>query len=206
VKADAAAQESYKRDFPMLLRRLIADAPPYLLPCVLFEDEARFGRISTLRTCWAPPGIRPRVGYQQVREYRDAVLAVSPWEGHISALVVAGGGADHHVMNSFLAETHARFPLQYCIMFLDGAGAHISHELVVPEDMHVELLPPYSPELNPVEPVWDYIRDHYFGNRVFPTIDLVGARLCQAFRDLDADPGLVQSITGFDWIKAATLT
>jgi len=202
VKANPAAQEAFKREFPTLVRSLIADAPPHLRPCVLFEDEARFGRISTVRTCWAPPGVRPRVGHQQVREYRDGLLAVNPWEGRISALVVAGG-VDHNVMNSLLTETMIRFPRRYCILFLNGSGVHICGDLVVPQDMHVEFLPPYSPELNPVEPLWDYVRKHYFANRVFPTIERVGTRLCRAFRDLDANPRLVQSITGFDWIKAA---
>jgi transposase len=205
VKANPAAQESYKRKFPALVRRLIAHAPPHVRPCVAFEDEARFGRISVIRTCWAPPGVRPLVGHQQVREYRDALLAASPWEGRISGLVVTGG-VDHHVMEAFLNETKARFPQQYCILFLNGSGAHICHDLVVPQGMHVEFLPPHSPELNPVEPLWDYVREHYFANRVFPTIGQVETHLCQALCELDVDPGLVKSITGFDWVKAAKLT
>lgn len=185
--------------------RLIAAAPPSLRPCVLFEDEARFGRISTLRSCWAPPGVRPHVGHQQVREYRDAVLAVAPSEGRIGALVI-GGGFDHEAMGALLAQVRARFPRQYYLMFLDGAGAHISQDLPKLPDMHLELLPPYSPELNPVEPVWDYLREHYFANRVFPSLGRVDAQLCAVFRDLDAKPELVRSITLFDWIKAAKLT
>jgi transposase len=199
VKANPAAQESFKRNFPSLVRRLTASAPRHLRPCVLFEDEARFGRISTVRACWAPPDIRPRVGHQQVREYCQAVLAVSPLEGRISAVVVPGG-VDHHTMNSFLIETTTRFPRRYFIIFLNGAGAHIARDLSVPQDMHLELLPPYSPELNPVEPLWDYMREHYFSNRVFATIARVESRLCEAFRELDADPRLVRSIAAFNWI------
>lgn len=202
VKANPAAQEAFKSAFPALVRRLSANAPGHLRPCVLFEDEARFGRISTLRACWAPPDIRPRVGHQQVREYCQAMLAVSPWEGRISALVIEDG-VDHSTMNSFLIETTTRFPRRYCILFLNGAGAHIAHDLSVPQDMHLEFLPPYSPELNPVEPLWDYVREHYFANRVFPTIARVERRLCDAFRNLDSDPNLVRSIAEFDWISAA---
>lgn len=202
VKANPATQESFKKNFPRLVRRLIASAPRHLQPCVLFEDEARFGRISTVRACWAPPDIRPRVGYQQVREYCQAVLAVSPLEGRISAVVVADG-VDHHTIGSFLIETTARFPGRYLIIFLNGAGAHIARDLSVPQDMHLEFLPPYSPELNPVEPLWDYMREHYFANRVFPTIARVESRLCKSFRDLDSDPRLVQSIAAFDWIMDA---
>ena len=174
-------------------------------PCLLFEDEARFGRISTVRACWAPPGVRPVVGHQQVREYRDAVVAVCPANGRLSAHIIRGG-VDHRVMSDFLAETCRRFPLRDCLLFLDGAGAHISHDLVVPPTMHLEFLPPYSPELNPVESLWDYVREHYFANRVFATIGRVGTRLGEALRDLDDNPQVVRSIANFDWIKAAKLT
>lgn len=187
------------------MKRLVSRAPRHLRPCVLFEDEAGFGRISTLRACWAPAGMRPRVGYQQVREHHGAMLAVSPWEGRISALITSGG-LDHEAMGKFLTEIRARFPRRYCVLFLDGAGAHISRDLQIPSNMHLELLPPYSPELNPVEPVWDYVREHYFANRVFPSMGAVDTRLCDAFQDLDAAPALVRSITLFEWIKAAKLT
>ena len=140
-----------------------------------------------------------------MREHRDALLAVNPSAGRIGALV-GTGGVDHEAMGIFLRQIRARFPRRYCIVFLDGAGPHISRDLQVPADMHLELLPPYSPELNPVEPVWDYVREHYFANQIFPTIDGVQTRLCDAFRDLDAAPPLVRSITLFDWIKAAKLT
>jgi transposase len=202
VKADPAVQEAYKRDFPDLVRALIAGAPRHLQPCVLFEDEARLGRISTVRACWAPPDIRPIVGHQQVREYHNALLAASPLDGRISALILFGG-VDRYAMNTFLTEIIARFPRRYCILFLNGAGAHIAHDLAVPQDMHIELLPSHSPELNPVEPLWDYVREHYFGNRVFSTLGRVDACLSKAFRDLDSNPCLVQSIAGFDWIRAA---
>lgn len=187
------------------MERLLAKVPSHLRPCILFEDEAGFGRISTLRACWAPPGMRPIVGYQQVREYHSALLTVCPWEGRISALI-ASTSIDHEDMGRFLRETRIRFPRRYCIVFLDGAGAHVSQDLQVPENMHLEFLPPCSPELNPVEPVWDYVREHYFANRVLPTLGHVDAQLCDAFQKLDQTPTLVRSITLFEWMKAAKLT
>jgi len=187
------------------VERLLAKAPPHLRPCILFEDEAGFGRISSVRACWAPPGMRPIVGAQQVREYRSALLTVAPWEGRISALI-ASRSIDHDDMGRFLRETRRRFPRRYCILFLDGAGAHTSQNLQVPPNMHLEFLPPYSPELNPVESVWDYVREHYFANRALPTLRHVDAQLCEAFHELDATPALVRSITLFEWMKAAKLT
>lgn len=146
--------------------------------------------------------MRPITAHQRVREYRDGLLAVAPWEGRIAARVDSLR-VDHEAMSTFLTEITVRFPRRYWIVFLDGDGAHVSHDLGVPRNMHLELLPPYIPELNPVEPIWDYVREHYFANRAFATVDRVASQLCKAFRDLDATPERVRSISLFDWVKAA---
>jgi transposase len=65
---------------------------------------------------------------------------------------------DARLMSIFLAQTATQFPPEYCVMFLDGAGWHKAHELTVPANMRLLPLPPYSPELNPAERVWEYIR------------------------------------------------
>jgi transposase len=170
----------------------------------LFEDEARFGRISDRRAAWAPGGTRPRVAQQQERQFVDALLAVNPRDGRVNAFLHRGLNAD--VMSTFLALTRARFPGRYLVMLLDGAGWHIAGSLVVPPRMHLEFLPPWSPELNPVEPVWDYVREHYTANQRFASLGRVESRLCEAFVDLANDPALVRSITAFSWVKAAILT
>jgi hypothetical protein len=78
-------------------------------------------------------------------------------------------------------------------------------DLVVPPSMRLHLLPPHSPELDPVEGLWDYMRDHYTGNRLFPSVDPVEDTLCSAFRDLGMMPAVVRSMTLFDWINRASL-
>ena len=85
-------------------------------------------------------------------------------------------------------------------MFLDGAGWHRAYDLSVPDNMRLEALPPYSPQLNPVEHLWDEIREKWFTNEVFNSLDAVEDRLVEALVALENNRDLVASTTGFDWI------
>ena len=67
-------------------------------------------------------------------------------------------------------------------------------------------VPPYSPELNPVEHLWEHLRENYFGNRVLPSLSAVTDRLCEGLRDLDQQPEQIKSLTCFDWINTLSLT
>lgn len=116
---------------------------------LLFQDEARFGRISDQRRCWAPLPLRPIIGHQIVRQFVYGLAAVSPLDGELCSLVLPW--VDTEAMSLFLAHTAARFPHQYCLLLLDGAGWHRALALRVPPNMQLLPLPPYSPELNPVE-------------------------------------------------------
>ena len=85
-------------------------------------------------------------------------------------------------------------------MFLDGAGWHRANDLSVPDNMRLEALPPYSPQLNPVEHIWDEIREKWFTNEVFDSLEAVEDRLVEALVNLENDKESVASTTGFDWI------
>jgi len=165
---------------------------------LMFQDEARFGRINDPRRCWAPEGVRPEVGMQIVREYTYAFGAVSPHDGTLDSLVLPVVTAE--VMSIFLEEVARRHSEEFILMFLDGAGWHRANNLVVPENMRLEALPPYSPQLNPVEHIWDEIREKWFANEVFNSLDAVEDRLVEALVALENDKELVASTTGFDWI------
>ena len=164
----------------------------------MFQDEARLGRINDPRRCWAPEGVRPEVGLQIVREYTYAFGAVSPHDGTLDSLVLPVVTAE--AMSIFLAEVARRHPEEFILMFLDGAGWHRANDLAVPENMRLEALPPYRPQLNPVEHSWDEIREKWFANEVFNSLDAVEDRLGEALVALENDKELVASTTGFDWI------
>jgi len=164
----------------------------------MFQDEARFGRIHTAKRCWAPAGMRPVVCAQMVREYTYAYAAVSPHDGVLDSLILPFVNAA--MMSLFLHEVARRHAEEFIVMVLDGAGWHRSDELVVPENMRLVDLPPYSPELNPTEHLWDEIREKWFPNLVFHTQDAVEDVVEDALLALEADPIRVTSLTGFRWV------
>jgi hypothetical protein len=164
----------------------------------MFQDEARFGRINDPRRCWAPLGLRPEVPAQIVREYTCLFGAVSPQDGVLDTLILPEVHAE--AMSLFLAEVAQRHQRDYILMVLDGAGWHRAHDLVVPDHMRLVFLPPYSPELNPAEHVWEEIREKWFPNLVFQSLEGVEDRLAEAALYLESHPDRVASITGFDWI------
>ncbi|MBI3090870.1 MAG: IS630 family transposase [Candidatus Tectomicrobia bacterium] len=164
----------------------------------MFQDEAAFGRLSDPRRRWAPRGMRPRPGRQLVREYTYAFAALSPHDGVLDSLVLPYVNAG--TMSYFLAEVAQRHAKEFILMVLDGAGWHRAKELVVPQNVRLVSLPPYSPELNPTEHLWDELREKWFANRVFPSLQAVEDRLVDALRALEHDPARIASLTGFDCI------
>jgi len=165
---------------------------------LMFQDEAAFGRISDPKRCWAPRGIRPIVAKQMVREYSYAYIAASPHDGLIVSLILPT--VDAEAMSIFLAEVSRRHSNEFVLMFLDGAGGHNSNELIIPENIRIVQIPSHSPELNPVENLWDEIREKWFSNLVFDSLDAVEDRLIDALLFLEDEKELVSSITGFNWI------
>jgi hypothetical protein len=170
---------------------------------VMFEDEARFGRISDPRRCWAPAGIRPEVNTQIVREYEYAFAALSPHDGTLDTLVLPW--ANTEAMGIFLAEVSQRHPHEFILMGLDGAGGHRAKRLPVPANVRLIPLPPWSPPLNPVEHRWDEVREKWFSNRVCASRAALEAQLVAALTVLEEDPPRVASLTGFDWIRSIPL-
>ena len=171
---------------------------------LLFQDEARFGRISDQRRCWAPWPVRPIVGQQIVREFVYGLAAVSPFDGELCSLILPW--VDTETISVFLAHTAARFPDEDCLMFLDGAGWHRAQAWRVPPSMHLLPLLPYSPELNPVEHLWEYLRENYIGNQFFSSLDAVIDQLNTGLHHLHTHPSLVESMTCFDWLKTISMT
>ena len=103
-------------------------------------------------------------------------------------------------MSLFLAEVARRHPQEFILMVLDGAGWHRAKDLQIPENMRLLPLPPYSPQLNPVEHVWEDIREKWFPNLVFDSLRAVEDRLVEALASLENDPQRVARVAGFDWI------
>ena len=164
----------------------------------MFTDEARFGRMNRIRPCWAPVGVRPEVAAQLVREYIYLYGAVSPKDGTCVYLIMpTSNTASFQIFLDVLAR---RFAQQNILLVLDGAPNHRCRDLVIPGNITLLPLPPYSPELNPTENLWDEIREKIFKNYALKSMDAVRAKLKQAILYIERNPNLVRSITSFPYI------
>ncbi len=172
--------------------REVGDQRPVL---IMAQDEGCFGRISRAKRCWAPPGVRPYVPAQVVREYTYVYTAVAPVLGQMVSLILPEASTE--MMNLFLEQVSQTFTEHFIIMQVDQAGWHSAKDLVIPENIRLILQPAYSPELNPVEHIWDELREKYFHNRIFSSLDRLIDVLCQGLNDLSGNTVRLRSLTGF---------
>jgi len=164
----------------------------------MFQDEAGFGRINKPRACWCQKGIRPVVPCHRIREYMYAYGAVSPGDGGMFSLVLPR--CNTACMSIFLNLLSQAYPDDYILLVADNASWHKSNGLVVPDNIEIFPLLPYTPELNPIEMVWAELREKFFKNEIFHTLNAVSDRLCIGLLALMQDHDWVKSITGWKWI------
>ncbi len=135
-----------------------------------FEDEARFGTQGTITRVWARKGSRPWAVRQNGREWLYVLMAVCAATGAASALIMPE--LNTAVVNLFLEQFSSELPAGvHAVLIWDGAGFHTGGDLVVPGNVSLIQLPPYSPELNPVENLWHYLRAHHWSNRPYRDYD-----------------------------------
>ena len=108
-------------------------------------------------------------------------------------------------MSIFLAEVAERHPDEFILMVMDQAAWHKAKDLVIPENIRLIWQPPYSPQCNPVENIWDQIREKWFPNLVFKSMEAVEDTLEEALLALKNDNKRTQSIAGFEWIVSILL-
>ncbi len=165
---------------------------------VWFQDEARVGQQGTLTRVWAKRGTRPRAPRDTRYQWAYIFGAVCPARGAAAGLVMPF--ADTSAMNAHLVEiARAVAPGAHAMLILDGAGWHGGHDLVVPENISLLMLPPYSPELNPVENVWQYLRANWLAISVFDDYGAIVDACCAAWNRFTEQPEVITSITSRTW-------
>ena len=169
----------------------------------MFQDEAGFGRINKPKRCWCRKGVRPSVPCHHIREYRYLYGAVSPQDGELFSLVMPYTNTD--CMNVFLEELSKAYPDDYILLLLDNAAWHRSSTMVVPDRIELFPLLPYTPELNPIEMIWDEVREKGFRNEIFKNLEAVIDRLCCTVNELAEDVQRVTSITHRRWLINALM-
>lgn len=159
------------------------------------QDEGLFGRINEPRKCWAPCRSRPIVGKQIVRQYLYVYAAVCPKFGQMTSLILPYANTD--MMNLFLTKVSDDFKNYFVIMQIDQAGWHVSKKLNVPENIRLLPQPAYSPELNPVEHIWEELKEKDLTNTVFESLDELSDKLCEALNRLASKQEYLKSLTNF---------
>jgi transposase len=178
----------------------IAEAHPEEEVRVYFEDEARFGTQGTITRVWAPKGSRPRAVRQNGREWLYVLMAVCVGTGAASALIMPELNAG--VLNLFLEQFSRELPAGvHAVLIWDGAGYHTSGELVVPANVSLIQLPPYSPELNPVENLWHYLRAHHWSNRVYEGYKGLEREAIRSLCAVCDDAETLKSVCNADYVK-----
>jgi len=163
-----------------------------------FTDEARIGQKNKITRRWARRGTRPSAPHDQRTASTYIFGAICPRGGKGAALVLPR--CDTEAMTLHLAEIATEIaPGKHAVILVDQAGWHLSRHLVVPATITLMPLPPKSPELNPVENVWQFMRDNWLSNRVFHSYDNLVGHCCQAWNRLVDQPWKIMSIGMRDW-------
>ena len=178
----------------------IAEAHPDKEIRTYFQDEARFGQKGTITRVWAPKGSRPRA-VRQIRYTSLYVLvAVCVSTGVASALIMPELNAG--VLNVFLEQMSRELPAGvHAVLIWDGAGYHTSGDLAVPSNISLILLPPYSPELNPVENLWHYLRAHHWSNRAYQDYDELESEAAQSLCTVCFDREKLKGICHAEYVR-----
>jgi len=160
-------------------------------------DEARFGQQGTLTRVWAPKGSRPTAVKQTRYEWVYLYAAVEPATG--ASVALQAPHVDSGTMSVFLRMLSEELGAdEHAILLMDQAGWHVSRSLVVPDSITILLIPPYSPELNPIERLWAYMRSHYLSNRAYDDYQHLLQAGADGWRELT--PEMLRSICACDYL------
>ena len=165
---------------------------------IWFADEARIGQKNRITRRWARRGTRPAAASDQRTASTDIFGAICPALGKGAALVLPR--CNTAAMNLHLAEiTQAVAPGAHAVLLVDQAGWHLSHRLVIPQNITSVALPPNCPELNPVENIWRFMRANWLSNRIFQSYENILDHCCDAWNRLVDQPWTIMSIGLRQW-------
>jgi transposase len=191
-KADPAAVAKFLKQVPDQLAA-IATAHPDRRLRIFFEDESRFGQQGTTTNVWARRGSRPTVVRQTEYEYLWVLGTVCPETGKAEGLL--SPRLNTEVINVFLEQFSASLAAdEHAVMIWDGAGFHTSKSLRIPQNVTLLQLPAYSPELNPIENLWHYLKSHFWSNSAYAGYEALEAAAIDAWHRAVLNPALMQTV------------
>lgn len=166
---------------------------------IWFQDEARIGQKNGLVYQWAKKGSRPRQPKDQ--RYTSCYIFGAVCAARDKGVALVMPYADTLAMQCHLKEISKSVAAgAHGVIIMDGAGWHKAHDLNIPDNLSILFIPPYSPELNPVENIWQFLRQNYLSNTVFDTYDAIVDACCEAWNKLLNETNTISSITTRKWV------
>jgi hypothetical protein len=176
----------------------VQESHPNKIVEVWFQDEARVGQQGRLTRTWGARGKRQRIVKDMRFEYSYIYGAICPERDIGEAIVINSVGKE--AMQHHLDAVSKRIPAdRHGVVVMDRAPWH--RHLKPPANMSIVHLPSYSPELNPHENVWEYLKNNYLSNTVYDNLEHVTKACCEAWNALCNEPGRIRSIGVRQWTK-----
>ena len=160
---------------------------------VWFQDEARFGQHGTITRLWAECGTRPRALRQLKYEYTYIFGAVCPQKNLSAGLVINEVGIEAMKAHLKIISNQVEEG-RIGVIILDRASYHTSQKLNCFENLRLLPLPAASPELNPIEQLWERLRDRHLANRSFKNIESIINACCDAWNAFTQIPNAIKSL------------
>ena len=160
-----------------------------------FQDESRYGLKTYLGRCLTARGVKPIVKYQHAFKNTYLYGSFSPING--DSFIYEIEGATSEIFYEYLKDFSEYNPSELKIIIIDNAGFHSISKYTMPKNIKLIRIPAYSPELNPSEKIWAYIK-RFYKNKVFQNLDNVKKWLHDFVRD-NLNPEIIKSITHDDF-------
>ena len=163
---------------------------------IYFEDEARFGQKGYLVRGWYPRGTRPEVIKQNRFSCAYITTAASPSTGKNFSIITSC--MDSTIMQCFLSEFSENLEKDtVAFLILDQAAWHKTKTLLIPDNIRLHFLPPYSPQLNPIENLWQYVKSNFLSTRVYKDLEAIITTGCSVMSSLTKE--IIQSVCHRDF-------
>lgn len=163
---------------------------------IMFFDESRFGTHSKIGHGWFSKGSRTQVKFNMGFKNFYVYSAVNSSSGEDFSLIMPY--VDTQCMNIFLNRLVNRSPDKQYLIVMDGASWHRSSHLKVPTNVEIIYLPPYSPELNPVERLWNYLKKHTIKNKFYDSLATLESVVCEFLKQIK--PETLQSVCSCNYL------
>lgn len=197
-KADPEAQEEFKEHFPEEVKEVLPENVKVEDVDIWFQDETRVGQRGTVSRIWAEKGTRPRVVRQQQFDSAYIFGAVCPQKDEGIGLVLPDANTEG--MNLHLQAISSEVPEgRHAVVVFDKAGWHTTDNLIVPKNISLLPLPSYSPELNPVDQIWEQLRQSHLANRCYEGYKAIVDACCEAWNSFTGTLGAIKSLCSRKW-------